>query len=160
MTRIAVTGHMNITADSVPLIYAEIRRVIAESGDGADLVGISCIARGADSVFARAVLDAGGRLEVVVPARNYRQRKVGPDHAPEFDALIEAASRVRVMDFDDAGRDAYEAANRVLVGTSDLLIAVWDSRPSEKGGTGTVVELANDRGLPVSIIWPEGAARD
>ncbi|MEU0542926.1 hypothetical protein ABZ319_23945 [Nocardia sp. NPDC005978] len=160
MTRIAVTGHMNITADSVPLIYSEIRRILAAAGDGANLVGISCIARGADSVFAQAVLDAGGALEVVVPSRNYREDKVKPGHAAQFDALIEAATTVRVMDFEDAGRDAYEAANAVLVGSSDRLIAVWDSQPSEQGGTGTVVDLAHGRGLPVAIVWPEGAARE
>ncbi|MFE6861931.1 hypothetical protein [Nocardia sp. NPDC057668] len=160
MTRIAVTGHMNITADSVPLIYSEIRRILAAAGDGASLVGISCIARGADSVFAQAVLDAGGALEVVVPSRNYREDKVKPGHLAQFDALIEAATTVRVMDFEDAGRDAYEAANAVLVGSSDRLIAVWDSQPSEQGGTGTVVDLAHGRGLPVAIVWPEGAARE
>ncbi|NNH74336.1 hypothetical protein HLB23_31560 [Nocardia uniformis] len=159
MTRIGVTGHMNITTDTVPLVYNEIRRVLAENGDPANVVGISCIARGADSVFARAVLDSGGRLEVVLPSRNYRERKVKPDHAPKFDELIARADTVRVMDFDDAGRDAYEAANEAVVGTCDRLVAVWDSQPSEKGGTGTVVDLAREKGVPVVIIWPDGAAR-
>src|SRR6476646_5895802 len=101
MARIGVTGHMNITADTVPFVYDEIRKVLARQGDPDDLVGVSCIARGADSVFARAVLDAGGRLEVVLPSTNYRQRKVKPDHAELFDELIARADTVRVMDFDD-----------------------------------------------------------
>ncbi|AYF79047.1 hypothetical protein D7D52_14830 [Nocardia yunnanensis] len=159
MTRIGVTGHMNITADSVPLVYAQIARLLAEAGDPAELVGVSCIARGADSVFAQAVLDAGGRLEVVLPSRNYRERKVKPDHAEQFDDLVSRADNVRVMEFDDAGREAYEAANEAVVGTCDRLIAVWDGKPSEQGGTGTVVELARDRNLPVDIVWPEGAVR-
>ncbi|MBF6178759.1 hypothetical protein [Nocardia otitidiscaviarum] len=159
MTRIGVTGHMNITTESVPLVYDEIRRVLDEHGDAVDLVGISCIARGADSVFAQAVLDAGGSLEVVLPSRNYRERKVKPDHAQQFDELIRRADAVRVMEFDEAGREAYEAANEAVVGTCDALIAVWDSQPSEKGGTGTVVELAREKGVPVVIVWPDGAAR-
>ncbi|WP_330181256.1 hypothetical protein OHB26_33505 [Nocardia sp. NBC_01503] len=150
---------MNITDDSIPLVYADIARILADAGDPADLVGISCIARGADSVFAQAVLDAGGHLEVVLPSRNYRERKVKPDHLDEFDALIAEATTVRVMDYDEAGRDAYEAANEAVVGTADCLIAVWDSKPSEKGGTGTVVELARVKGVPVEIVWPDGAAR-
>ncbi|MFC3439151.1 hypothetical protein ACFOS0_34140 [Nocardia seriolae] len=150
---------MNITADSVPLIYAEIARLLADAGDPADLVGVSCIARGADSVFAQAVLDAGGRLEVVLPSRNYRERKVKPDHAEQFDELVSRADTVRVMEFDDAGGEAYEAANEAVVGTCDRLIAVWDGKPSEQGGTGTVVDLARHRNLPVDIVWPEGAAR-
>lgn len=159
MTRIGVTGHMNLTADSVPLVYTEIARLLSDSGDPAELIGVSCIARGADSVFAQAVLDAGGRLEVVLPSRDYRQRKVKPDHAELFDALISRADTVRVMEFDDAGRDAYEAANEAVVGTCDRLIAVSDGQPSEQGGTGTVVKLARDKNVPVDIVWPNGTTR-
>lgn len=111
---------------------------MAAAAEPADLVGVSCIARGADSVFAVAVLDVGGRLEVVLPSRNYRERKVKPDHAAQFDDLVARAAVVRVMDFDDAGREAYEAANEAVVGTCDRLIAVWDCQASEKCVTGYV----------------------
>ncbi|MEV6280712.1 hypothetical protein [Nocardia sp. NPDC051832] len=158
MVRIGVTGHMNITVETAPLVYDAISALLREE-DSADLTGISCIARGADTVFAQAVLDAGGKLEVVLPSRNYRERKVKPDDAAQFDDLLERANRIRVMDFDDAGREAYEAANEAVVGTADKLIAVWDSRAGEKGGTGTVVDLARQNDVPVVIVWPVGAAR-
>ncbi len=148
---------MNITPDTAELVREAIADLIAGAPD---LVGISCIARGADTVFAEAVLAAGGQLEVVVPSRDYREAKVKPDDAERFDALIAKASLVRVMDFDTAGRDAYEAANEVLVGDTDRLIAVWDGKVSERAGTGTVVELARTRGVPVDVVWPAGAERD
>lgn len=157
--RIGMTGHMNLTADTVPLVYGEIVRQITATGDAAEVTGVSCIARGADSVFAKAVLDIGGRLEVVLPSRNYRERKVKPDHAPLFDELLQRAERVRVMDFDDAGVDAYEAANEVVVGSCDRLFAVWDGEAGERSGTGSVVALARERDVPVTIVWPEGSAR-
>lgn len=154
--RISVTGHMNITSATAELVRAAITELIA---DTPDLVGVSCIARGADSVFAEAVLEAGGRLEVVLPSRNYRETKVKPDHAPLFDELLARAATVRVMDFDTPGREAYEAANAVLIEEVDRLVAVWDGQVSERGGTGTVVELARDSGVPVTIVWPDGAER-
>lgn len=157
--RIGVTGHMNITENTTPLVYDAISKLLTERADSPGLVGVSCIARGADSVFAQAVLDAGGTLEVVLPSRNYRERKVKVDHAELFDRLIGAAETVHVMDFEDAGREAYEAANESMLSSCDRLVAVWDGKVSEKGGTGTVVELANTRGVPVDIVWPEGAAR-
>jgi len=160
MARIGVTGHMNITADTVPLVYDEISKILAEQSGPSDLVGISCIARGADSVFAKAVLDVGGRLEVVLPSTNYRERKVKPDHAQLFDELIARADTVWLMDFDDAGREAYEAANEAMLSSCDRLIAVWDGEAGAKGGTGTVVELARTRGVPVQIVWPDGAERE
>lgn len=157
--RIGVTGHMNVTEDTVPLVYDEITRHLCNAGEPSELVGVSCIARGADSLFAKAVLDVGGRLEVVLPSRNYRERKVKPDHAELFDELLRRAETVHVMDFDDAGREAYEAANEAVLGTCDQLIAVWDGQPGEGGGTGSVVASAHGKGLPVVIIWPAGATR-
>ena len=154
--RVAVTGHMNITDETALLVREEITRRLAKVPD---LVGVSCIARGADSVFAQAVLDAGGQLEVVLPSRNYRKAKVKPDHAPVFDELVARAAEIRVMDFDEAGRDAYEAANEALLGATDRLVAVWDGQGSEAGGTGSVVKLARELGVVVDVVWPEGTAR-
>src|SRR3954451_978698 len=115
---------MNLTPASVPLVYKAIAEALAPYA-GDELTGVSCIARGADSIFAQAVLDLDGRLEVVLPAASYRQTKVKPDHAPQFDALIGRATSVRVMPFDEANRTAYEAANECLITSCDTLFAVW-----------------------------------
>ncbi|GGN97023.1 hypothetical protein [Nocardia rhizosphaerihabitans] len=155
--RISVTGHMNITAATEPLVRDALSALLA---DIPDLVGITCLARGADSVFAEAVLDHGGRLEVVLPSRNYRTAQVKPDDLPRFDNLLAKAHTARVMDFDDAGRAAYEAANKVLLDHCDRLIAVWDGDHGARGGTATVVALAHTRAIPVDIVWPPGAARE
>jgi hypothetical protein len=157
--RIAVTGHMNLTAASVPVIYQAITDALAPyTAD--KLTGISCIARGADSIFAQAVLDSGGRLEVVLPSTNYREQKVKPDHAPQFDDLLRRAAKVHVLPFEQANREAYEAANELLL-SSDRLFAIWDGQPGvDKGSTASVVSAARERGLPVDVIWPDGAARD
>ncbi|MEV0033776.1 hypothetical protein [Nocardia sp. NPDC050793] len=158
MVRVGVTGHMNITEATELMVYEAVRVLIADDDPG-ELVGVSCIARGADSVFARAVLDAGARLEVVLPSRNYRAAKVKPDHAALFDDLVARAAKVLVMDYDDAGREAYEAANEAVLGSVDRLIAVWDGETGQAGSTGSVVDLARAKGVPVHVVWPEGAAR-
>jgi hypothetical protein len=157
--RIAVTGHMNITEDTVPLVVDAIRERLDRLGD-TEVTGVSCIARGADSVFAKTVLDAGGKLEVILPSQDYRQAKVKPDHAPLFDELLDKATAVRVMSFETANRDAYVAANEAMLTDADELIAVWDGQPSpDRGGTAGVVADARERGLPVVVIWPAGASR-
>jgi hypothetical protein len=50
MPRIAITGHMNLTADSVSLIYEAIIDVLARYAAD-ELTGISCVVREADSIF-------------------------------------------------------------------------------------------------------------
>ncbi|MGH3870750.1 MAG: hypothetical protein ACRDSR_04415 [Pseudonocardiaceae bacterium] len=159
MPRIAITGHMNLTADSAPLVRKAITAALAPYTSD-ELTGISCIARGADSLFAQAVLDAGGKLEVVLPAAGYREQKVKPDHATQFDELMRQARTVHVMPYKEADRVAYEAANEVLVSTCDTLFAVWDGQSGpDKGSTVSVVEYARSRGVPVEVIWPAGASR-
>jgi hypothetical protein len=157
MTRIGITGHTKLSGDVASTVYQEIRRILAEAGSTTDLVGVSCIAPGADSLFAQAVLDAGGRIEVVIPARNYRARQVPPSIQPQFDDLVRRADVVRVMDFDEPGPGAYEVANQAMLGSVDRLVAVWDGLPSGRGSTASVVESARDRGMPVEIVWPEEA---
>lgn len=159
MTTIAVTGHMDLTDETVPLVRTALEELLGPYGDG--LVGVSCIAAGSDSLFAEAVLAAGGRLVVVVPSRDYRGAKVKPQHAATFDRLVEAADEVCVMPYESANRSAYEAANRTLLERADRLVAVWNgAAPSGKGGgTADVVVEARASGLPVDVVWPQGAAR-
>ncbi len=90
MVRIGITGHSNLTADAAELVAGELRELLEEQRD--DLVGVTCLARGADQVFVRVVLELGGRLEVVLPVADYRDRKVKPGNAAEFDSLIANAS--------------------------------------------------------------------
>ncbi len=55
MPRIGITGHMNLSVHTIPLVEAEIHTKLA-AFPRHDLVGFSCIAPGADSLFAQAVL--------------------------------------------------------------------------------------------------------
>ncbi|MEU3257138.1 hypothetical protein ABZ694_04840 [Streptomyces albidoflavus] len=160
MTTIAVTGHMDLTEDSVPLVRAALADLLTHHAD-TELVGVSCIAKGSDALFAEAVLAAGGRLVVVIPSRDYRQRKVKADHAPLFDRLVDAAHEVVVIERETADRAAYEAANAVLLQRADRLVAVWNGEPptGKGGGTADVVIAARDAGLPVDVVWPDGASR-
>lgn len=156
--RIGITGHSNLSPDSVPLVGEGLRDALAEVGG--PLVGVSCLARGADQLFARVVLEHGGQLEVVLPATDYRERKVKPDNAAEFDELIGKAATVTTMPFRESNRDAYLAASEHVLGAVDAMIAVWDGQPSDgRGGTADVVTVARDRGLPVTVVWPDGTSR-
>lgn len=117
MPRIAVTGHMTLTPATETLIEAALRELLAaESPD--ELVGVSCLAKGADQLLARTVLERGGRLIAVLPSPNYRAQKVKPDNRAIFDELLAQASEVRTMPFAESNRQAYEAANNTFTGAS------------------------------------------
>ncbi|WP_431983030.1 hypothetical protein [Streptomyces qinglanensis] len=160
MTTLAVTGHMDLTDEAVPLVRDALDKVLADS-ESTELVGVSCIAKGSDSLFADAVLAVGGRLVVVLPSRDYREAKVKPEHAATFDRLRAAASEEIVMPHETANRTAYEAANAELLRRADRLVAVWDGQPptGKGGGTADTVQQAQTDGIGVTVVWPEGAAR-
>ncbi|MEV7087654.1 hypothetical protein AB0O07_17425 [Streptomyces sp. NPDC093085] len=159
MTTLAVTGHMDLTLESVPLVRAALREVLEPFRE--DLTGVSCIAAGSDSLFAEEIVALGGRLVVAIPSRDYRAAKVKPDHAAVFDRLVEAAAEVLVMPHETANRQAYESANAVLLERADRLVAVWNGQPpsGKGGGTADVVTEARAAGIPVDVVWPDGAVR-
>lgn len=158
--RIGITGHTNLSPATIPLVAEHIRTVLGICQPG-DLVGLTCLARGADQVFARVVLNLGGSVEVVLPATDYREQKVKPDNAAEFDDLTSKAAVAHTMPFAKSDADAYMAASEHILCTADALIAVWDGQPSASyGGTADVVEAASKRGIPVTRVWPDGATRE
>lgn len=158
MPRIGVTGHMDLTTPTEGLVDGAIRELLANEQDG--LTGITCLARGADQIFGRAVLDLGGALIVVLPSPNYREQKVRPDNRAVFDELLARAADVRHMPFAEANRQAYAAANTAMLNIADKLVAIWDGQPSkDQGGTGALVQQARQLGKPVQVIWPAGASR-
>ncbi|MBV6699288.1 hypothetical protein [Kitasatospora aureofaciens] len=159
MAVIAVTGHMDLTEDSVQPVRDALLKVLSAYPRD-ELTGLSCIAKGADALFADAVLSLGGRLVVVIPSADYRETKVKPDYVAEFDRLYQAATDVVVMPFATANREAYEAANNELLRRADRLVAVWDGRPGNgRGGTADTVSGAQAAAIPVDVVWPEGASR-
>ncbi|MFE2373300.1 hypothetical protein [Streptomyces sp. NPDC059398] len=152
---------MDLTEDTVSLVGTALKELLHAHATAGPLIGVSCIAEGSDALFARAVLDTGGRLAVVIPSRDYRRKAVRPGHAELFDRLVDAADEVVVVPEETAGRAAYEAANSLLLDRADRIVAVWDGGPpsGRGGGTADVVLAARARGIPVDIVWPDGARR-
>jgi hypothetical protein len=156
--RIAISGHRGLPGPTERLVDTAIRAALA--GQAPDVTGISCLADGADQIFARAVTDLGGQLEVVIPAAEYREGL--PENArPEYDRLIAQACAVHRLPFTESTSHAHMAASRLMLDAADELYAVWDGQPARGyGGTADVVSYARERGLPVRVIWPCGARRD
>ena len=158
MPLIAVSGHRGLPADTVRLVDEAIRAALQEKTG--DVTGISCLADGADQIFARAVLDAGGKIEVVVPALQYRQGLPAEAH-DEYDRLTARAQALHRLPFTESTSDAHMAASELMVGLADELWAVWDGKPARaRGGTADVVAYARGCGVPLRVIWPDGSRRD
>jgi hypothetical protein len=156
--RIAVTGHRNLPAGTIHLVDKAIREILAES-PGA-VTGLTCLADGADQIFGRAVLDLGGSIEAVLPAEKYRDGLPAQARA-NYDRLLAKAVDLHRLPFTESTPEAHMAASKLMINEADQLYAVWDGQPARGyGGTADVVAYARERGVPVQVIWPAGAARD
>jgi hypothetical protein len=159
VVHIGITGYALLGAGTADLVDKALREALAPWA-GPSLVGVTCLAPGSDQIFARAVLELGGRLEVVLPAPDYRETEIDAENQAEFDHLLRAASTVSFTDHRSSGVDAYLAASQAVITRSARLLAVWDGGPNRPPGiTDYAVAHARSVGVPVEVVWPAGALR-
>jgi hypothetical protein len=160
LTSIGITGHQDIPVHVRDDIERQVRAILEQASRHGGLVGVGCLAAGADQMFARCVLELGGALEVVVPCYGYEATFSDPADRQVHDALLAAATKVRRLPFEKPSEQAYMAAGVVVADECVLLVAVWDGQPAGGlGGTADVVEHARSIGRDVRIIWPAGVRR-
>lgn len=82
MVTVGITGHRNLPTESAEQIPTRLRAELAAFDPG-ELVGVTCLADGADTLFARAILARGGALQVIVPAQQYRDA-LPPGHHVDY----------------------------------------------------------------------------
>jgi hypothetical protein len=156
---IGITGHRGFNEQTTALIRKALHDVITNY-EPANLIGLTCLADGADTLFAEAVLDHGGTIEVIIPATTYRDN-LPPEHHVTYDRLFEQAASIRQLDFEESSSQAHMAASELMISLASELVAVWDGKPSRGyGGTADVVAEAHKMNIPVQVIWPAGLTRD
>jgi len=156
--RIGVTGHQDIPTEAEAYVRSEIKKRLRQ--DKADLTGITALAAGSDQIFARVVLEVGGKLVAVVPCRDYSATFVTENTLAEYTALISKADRTIRLPFDHPSETAFLAAGRKVVDCSERLLAIWDGEKAKgKGGTADIVEYAKGQQVAVDVIWPSNTSR-
>jgi hypothetical protein len=158
---VGMTGHQGLPTPTAELVTAALRDTLRAYTP--NLVGVTMLGPGADQLFARVVLELGGALYVVQPTtgRQYRDSFEDADAQRGYDELYARASYFEALEHAESTEQAHMDAGRVVVDRSTVLVAVWDGQPSRGlGGTADVVAYARQRGVPVTVIWPEGASRD
>jgi hypothetical protein len=159
MVLLGVTGHIDLHARSVDRVFGAIIETIGTYADQ-PIRGITCLAEGADQIFAAAILAQGGKLDVILPARDYRDRIIPRGRREQFDFLLNSATNVSHIPFEESSSAAYAAANAEMLRQCDRLLAIWDGqRTGGTAGTAEVVGIAESLAIPVTRIWPPGARR-
>ena len=165
MTRIGVSGHRQLRDEHVvtEMTQAVLNRVLEHA---AEVVVVSSIAEGADRLVAELVLArAGATLEIILPlpADDFVDDFESEASRREFWDLLERASIVTVVEQvpDEERAAAYERAGHAVVDTCDVVVALWDGRPSRgRGSTADVIQYALDHDVLVEVVLVERGDAD
>lgn len=154
--KIGFSGHQDLPTVAAVLLKRQLEKIFSESGE---VVGVCALAEGGDHLFARAVLEWNGELEVVVPSQKY-ETTFDEKSRLEYGILLGKATRTTTLEFNSPSEEAYMAAGKYIVEHCDILVAAWDGKCARGlGGTGDVVKYAEHIGVRVIVVWPEGVER-
>lgn len=151
MRRLGIVGHRELDPSTTAFVTAQSLALIdSERAACGDVVAVSALAEGADTLFAEAAVGLGGRLEIVRPFDSYEDDFLTEASRRRYAALVDAAHRETRLSFTSCSLHAYEAAMRWIADTCDLLVAVWDgSPPRGRGGTAAAIRYAESIGRSV-----------
>ena len=151
MRRLGIVGHRTLDSEAAAFIAAESAALLEDqSSTSGDVVAISALAEGADTLFAEAALELGVPLEIVRPFDRYLDDFVTTSSRRRYRRLVEAAHRETRLPFSVSSVVAYEAAMRWIARACDVLVAAWDgSPPRGRGGTAEAIVFAESIGRPV-----------
>ncbi len=159
--KIGVTGHRII--ENEDLIRLKVKEILGVFDDklspNSILRIISPLAEGADRIVAQEVLfhhESHGKseLHVVLPLKinDYLNDFKTIESKKEFKELIDLAQEIVSLKEAPTRKDAYLQAGRYVVDHCNVLIAVWDGKPSRgKGGTADIIEYAMS--LKKMVFW-------
>ncbi|HEY5289481.1 MAG TPA: hypothetical protein VIJ59_05565 [Caulobacteraceae bacterium] len=170
MVRERISETLGAVAEQVRAFADGPQSRFYEAGAKPVLIANSPLAEGADRIFAEEALNHGYRLTCVMPfAREEFERDfVAPEShefgsAARFGAILNRAAKTGVLtrfELDgrrDRAHEAYEAAGRVVLNQSDLLIAVWDGGAANGiGGTFHTIQEAVAFNVPT--LWIDSRA--
>ncbi|MEL6360635.1 MAG: hypothetical protein AAFR21_06075 [Pseudomonadota bacterium] len=149
--KIGVSGHRERDGADWAWTRDEITKIFLGK-PGA--IGWSCLAIGADQIFAEAAISFGaGHVAVIPSPKTYRDEFEGQD-ALRYDALL-TRSRRTVKVNARTREAAFRVAGEKVVKSVDEMVVVWDGDGARReGGTGEVVDFARARGVPCTWLDP------
>jgi hypothetical protein len=151
VSRLGIVGHRELGAEATAFVGAASTELLADVlCDEGDVVAVSALAEGADTLFAEAALSMDLPLEVVRPFRDYAGDFRHGTSRRRYRSLVAAARKETRLGFTARSSLAYEGAMRWVVENCDVLVAAWDGAPARgPGGTASAVEHARRVGRRV-----------
>jgi hypothetical protein len=151
--RVGITGHQRLqNPEDWEWVRQELNTLLRYLPQ--PLIGVTCLAIGADQLFADAVLLNGGELEAVIPFPEYAKNFEGAGKL-EYQRLLNRSCRVTILQKKSSAEEAYFEAGKVVANSSDFIIGVWNGEAAAGlGGTADVIRYAMQKSKSVVHFNP------
>ncbi len=142
---VGVTGHQRITpASLLDWVSESLENAVSYYGL---TEGLTCLAIGADQLFARVLITKNIPYCAVIPSSDYNSTFKTSNSLKEFEKLRSHAKNIVQLPFEHPTEEAFLEGGKYVVTKSQILFAVWDGKPSKgKGGTADIVDFAAKNG--------------
>jgi hypothetical protein len=118
--------------------------------------GYTCLAAGADQLFAEVLLRRAIPFTAVIPCEQYESAFASSTARERYAALLAAAQETIALPYAQPSEAAFMAAGQRLAESVDALIAIWDGEKARGlGGTADIVAYAQGRGSSVVQCNPK-----
>jgi hypothetical protein len=151
VSRLGIVGHRELDAEAAAFVGSSSSTLLSDAlAASGDVVAISALAEGADTLFAEAALSVNVPLEVVRPFSCYADDFLTEHSRKRYRTLAAAARKETRLRFTARSTHAYEAAMQWVVENCDVLVAAWDGGPGRgREGTAQAIRHAALIGRPL-----------
>jgi hypothetical protein len=148
-----ITGHQNL-GDEETISWIE-NCLEQELRKYNITIGLTCLAIGADQLFAQVLDKFNIPYIAIVPSEKYVETFAqGSDRENYNKYLIKAKEAIK-LDFPAPSEQAYYEAGKYVVDHSDMLFAIWNGKAAKGlGGTGDVVKYGKMKKKKIVHINP------
>lgn len=152
--KVGLTGHQDIGSEADIVWVKDMLREQIEKYDVTN--GISCLAVGADQIYAE-ILDAENiPFTVIIPCTGYETTFEESNELANYKRLLSTAKVPFIrLNFPAPSEEAFYAAGKEVVNRSDIMFAIWNGKKAKGlGGTADIVDFAKQQNKKVVHINP------
>lgn len=151
--RVGISGHQKIRpSQACAWVETALRdELIAQNAT----VGVSCLAAGADQIFAAIVLELGLELEAIIPCEDYISAFTQAESKEQYAMLSARAIYHYKLGYPEPSEEAFLRAGEHVVDSCDVMLFVWNGEPARgRGGTEEIVDYAVKKAVPYVRLNP------
>jgi hypothetical protein len=132
-----ITGHREL--ESINWIRTKIQEIIIEMKI---IYGYTCLASGADQLFAEMLIHNNIKYTAVIPCINY-EATFKDSSLEDFRLSKSKASEIIELKYNKPSEKAFNEAGKMVVDNSKIMIAIWNGDEAKGfGGTADIVDYA------------------